>query len=113
MTQTLFIDKASGTFADPLLAYGLAIVVGDVLERTTGPGGTSVRLSDQGSYYCLECPAVLDDVRLATVKTPYLPAQTIQLSFSYLTNPNIRGRPGSGKFTTMCLSINPGAMRSN
>ena len=44
MTQTLFVDKSNGTFADPLLAYGLAVVVGDVLNRTTGRGQPSVWL---------------------------------------------------------------------
>lgn len=78
MTQTLFVDKASGTFADPLLAYGLAVVVGDVLARTVGRDETSVQLSDRGSYYCIECSAALDNARLATVEIPYVPAWIIQ-----------------------------------
>ena len=78
MTQTLFVDKFKGTFADPLLAYGLAVVVGDVLERTSGRGQPSVRLSDQGAYYRLDCTPALDDDRLAAMQVPYTPAVVIR-----------------------------------
>jgi hypothetical protein len=78
VTQTLFIDKSSGTFADPLLAYGLAVVVRDVLERTGGRGQPSVRLSDHGSYYCLDYAPALDDDRLAGLSAPYVPAVVIR-----------------------------------
>ncbi|HUT18276.1 MAG TPA: hypothetical protein VM366_03880, partial [Anaerolineae bacterium] len=78
MTQTLFVDKFKGTFADPLLAYGLAVVVGDVLARTDGRGQPSVHLSDHGGYYRLDCTPALDDARLATVQTPYVPAVAIR-----------------------------------
>ncbi len=78
MTQTLFIDKSSGTFADPLLAYGLAVVVSDVLGRTGGRGQPSVHLSDQGAYYRLDCTPALDDVRLEAAPAPYVPAQVIR-----------------------------------
>ena len=88
MTQTLFVDKASGTFADPLLAYGLAIVVGDVLRRTAGRGQAAVHLSDRGSYYCLECVEALDDARLATVTTPYMPAVVLRTRKKAATLPS-------------------------
>ena len=78
MTQTLFVDKSGGTFADPLLAYGLAVVVGDVLGRTTGRGRTSVHLSDHGVYYHLDCTPALDDARLAAMPVPYVPAVVIR-----------------------------------
>lgn len=78
MTKTLYVDKSSGTFADPLLAYGLAVVVSDVLKRTNGRGESSVHLSDHGVYYRLECTPVLDDARLAAIQTPYVPAVVIR-----------------------------------
>ena len=78
MTQTLFVDKSSGTFADPLLAYGLAVVMGDVLKRTNGRGQSAVHLSDHGTYYCLDCRPALDDTRLAAMPAPYVPAQVIR-----------------------------------
>jgi hypothetical protein len=77
VTQTLFVDKPSGTFADPLEAYGLAVVVGDVLGRTGGRAQSSVRLSDQGAYYRLDCAPALDDARLAAMQVPYTPAVVI------------------------------------
>jgi hypothetical protein len=78
VTQTLLIDKSTGTFADPLLAYGLAVVVSDVLRRTDGRGRPSVRLSDQGSYYRLDCTPALDDARLAALSAPYVPTVVIR-----------------------------------
>jgi len=78
LTQTLFVDKISGTFADPLLAYGLAVVVQNVLERTTERGQPSVRLSDHGAYYRLDCTPALDDARLAAMTGPYVPAVSIR-----------------------------------
>lgn len=78
MTQTLFVDKSTGTFADPLLAYGLAVVVRDVLGRTGGRGQPSVHLSDHGAYYRLDCTPSLDDARLAAIQVPYVPAVVIR-----------------------------------
>ncbi|MDY6877142.1 MAG: hypothetical protein SWK90_13200 [Chloroflexota bacterium] len=78
MTQTLFVDKSTGTFSDPLLAYGLAVVVGDVLKRTEEHGQPSVRLSDHGAYYRLDCTPALDDARLAGLPSPYVPAVVIR-----------------------------------
>jgi hypothetical protein len=78
MTRMLFVDKSTGTFADPLLAYGLAVVVRDVLGRTDGRGQPSVHLSDKGAYYCLDFEPALDDARLAAMPTPYVPAVVIR-----------------------------------
>jgi len=78
VTQTLFIDKSSSTFADPLLAYGLAVVVSDVLKRTGERGQPSVHLSDQGAYYRLDCTPTLDNARLAAMPAPYTPAVVLR-----------------------------------
>jgi hypothetical protein len=76
--QTLFVDKTSGTLADPLLAYGLAVVVSDVLNRTDGRGQPSVHLADHGVYYRLECHPALEESRLRTLRPPYMPAVIIR-----------------------------------
>lgn len=76
--QTLFVDKSSGTFADPLLVYGLATVVGDVLKRTSGRDEPTVCVSDHGVYYRLDCAPALDDARLAAMPRPYVPAVVIR-----------------------------------
>ena len=79
MTQTLYVDKSTGTFADPLLAHGLALVVRDVLGRTGGGRGQpSVHISDKGAYYCLDLAPALDDARLAAMPIPYVPAVVIR-----------------------------------
>ena len=78
MSQTLFIDKAGGTFADPLLAYGMAVVADGVLQHTGVRGRRSVHLSDRGSYYCLAYSPVLDDARLAQMTEGYVPAVAIR-----------------------------------
>jgi hypothetical protein len=78
VTKALFVDKSSGTFADSLLAYGLAVVVREVLERADGRGQPSVHLSDHGIYYQLDCTPSLDDTRLAAVSPPYVPAVIIR-----------------------------------
>ncbi|MCP4543516.1 MAG: hypothetical protein GY832_40910 [Chloroflexi bacterium] len=78
MTQTLFVDKSTGTFADQLLVYGLAVVVSDVLSRTGGHTQPSVHLSDHSAYYCLECTPALNDAKLAAMKGPYTPTWVIR-----------------------------------
>jgi len=78
MTQTLFVDKSTGTFADQLLAYGLAVVLRDVLGRTAGHAQPSIHLSDHGAYYRLECIPALDDARLAAMPGPYIPTCVIR-----------------------------------
>jgi hypothetical protein len=78
LTSTFFVDKSTGTFADPLLAFGLAAVVHDVLERTGKHGQSALRLSDCGAYYRLDCSPTLDDARLAAMKGPYAPAVAIR-----------------------------------
>ena len=78
MTSTLYVDKSTATFADPLLAFGLAAVVHDVLERTGKRGQSTLRLSDCGAYYRLDCSPTLDDARLTAMKGPYAPARAIR-----------------------------------
>ncbi len=78
MTQRLFVDKKTGTFADPLLAYGLAAVMQDVLQRTCAQERASVHMLDQGSCYRLDLASTLDDACLAAMPSPYVPAPCIR-----------------------------------
>ena len=78
MTQTLYVDKSTGTFADPLLAYGLAVVMRDALKRTCRRGRPEVHLRDQGAYYRLDFTPPLDDGRLAAIQAPYVPAVAVR-----------------------------------
>ena len=78
MTSTLFVDKGNGTFADPLLAYGLAAVARDVLERVGGRGEPTVYVFDRGSHYQLDLSLPLDDARLVAMPIPYMPAVVLR-----------------------------------
>jgi hypothetical protein len=78
VTQQLFVDKSTGTFADQLVAFGLAVVVQDVLGRTNGRDQHAVHISDQGAYYLLSYTQPLEDDRLQRMQTPYIPAWFLQ-----------------------------------
>jgi len=49
--DTYYVDKQSGTFADVLLAFGLAKLLQDLAEDGVGPGSVNVRLRDAGPYF--------------------------------------------------------------
>lgn len=78
MTKTLYVDKMSGTFADPLLAFGMGELALDVLSDSGGRNRPSVHLSDCGAYYRLDCTPGLDDVRLAEMVLPKMPAVVLR-----------------------------------
>jgi hypothetical protein len=78
VTQQLFVDKSTGTFADQLVIFGLAVLVHDVLGRTDGRNHHAVHISDQGAYYLLSYAQPLDDDRLQRMQTPYTPAWFLQ-----------------------------------
>jgi hypothetical protein len=77
VTSQLFVDKLSGTFADPLLAFGLGHVARELLQRAYDDQYLSVRLHDQGGYYQLDLDAPLDDAALGRLSPPYMPIPTI------------------------------------
>jgi hypothetical protein len=53
--QTYFVSKRTGTFADVLVAYGLAAVLDEVMRKVKGPSGQwRVWLRDAGPYYTVE-----------------------------------------------------------
>jgi len=77
VTRQLYVDKAAGTFADQLLAFGLGLVTQDILRRAHRTKRLSVTLRDQGSYYQLDLGAPLDDASLRLVRSPYMPIPII------------------------------------
>ncbi len=59
--ESFVVDKSSGTFADILVAYGLARLLYQLLEQQAGAyTGADVRLRDEGGVYRLVCRPALD-----------------------------------------------------
>lgn len=56
--KCFYVDKASQTFADILIAFGLARVVDELLREQT-KGERSILIQDQGPYYQLTCTPAL------------------------------------------------------
>jgi hypothetical protein len=54
-----YVDKTSRTFADSLVAFGLARVLADLLNRQTG-SAPRIRLHDAGPYYRITCKPALE-----------------------------------------------------
>jgi hypothetical protein len=55
-----FMPKSTGTFADALAAFGLATVLGGVVEQMSKHwSGESVKIRDMGPYYEVELPTEL------------------------------------------------------
>jgi hypothetical protein len=52
--DTYYVDKQSGTFADVLLAFGLARLLQVLADDGAGPGSVNVRLRDAGPYFKVE-----------------------------------------------------------
>ena len=77
MTDALLIDKSTATFADQLVAYGLAVVAHAVLERSAERRRPSVHLSDRGAYYRLDLTPGLTNELLGRFPAPYVAAPAI------------------------------------
>jgi len=75
--KQLLVDKSSGTFADQLTAFGLAVMVRDLLRRAYDDDGIDVSISDKGGHYQLALGRALDDDHLGRLRDPYMPAQVI------------------------------------
>jgi hypothetical protein len=87
VTHQLYVDKATGTFADQLTAFGLATVARDVLRRVHDDRRLSVTIRDQGAYYTLALDAPLDNGALAAFVGPYMPITVL------VTAKNAEGMP--------------------
>lgn len=73
MTKQLYVDKATGTFADQLTAMGLAVLCRDVLGRIHDGQQPDVTIEDRGPYYVLDLSHPLDDAALSGLDEPYMP----------------------------------------
>ncbi len=54
-----YVDKSSQTFADTLVAFGLARIVDELLREQTR-GGRDILIQDKGPYYQLTCTPALE-----------------------------------------------------
>lgn len=60
--QTYFVDKQTGTFADVCVAYGLATILDELLQRELDKYGTrTVRILDRGTTYAIELIPALQE----------------------------------------------------
>ncbi len=75
--RRLYVDKASGTFADQLEAFGLAHVVREWLRLSYDHRDISVTLTDKGGYYQLDLGRALDDACLQRLRGPYVPIRAL------------------------------------
>jgi hypothetical protein len=78
VTRHFYVDKSSGTFADSLLAHGLAVVISDVSKRIQPGAAGKVRITDEGAYYRLESDLPIDAECLSRLEAPYVPAVVIR-----------------------------------
>lgn len=76
--RRLYVDKSTGTFADQLVAFGLAVCVRDLLRRAYDRRNLDVVLHDEGGTYRLDLDAPLDDAAIERLSGPYMPAQVIR-----------------------------------
>ncbi len=72
--STLYVDCATGTFADELLTFGLARVAADLIGRS-GAMNPMVRIVFAGSQYTLHCDPALtpEAIQSAATQGPYAP----------------------------------------
>jgi len=75
-----YVDKRSGTFADVLLAFGLARLLQVLADDGAGPGSVNVRLRDAGPYFevALSQPVHEEWLRRASFQSlaPYVQRQS-------------------------------------
>ncbi len=84
--QRFQVDKTTRTFADSLIAFGLAKVLDQLLDRQVAGGVHDILIADRGSYYELTCSPALDMniVRYLPERLcPALPIRTIKNAASF------------------------------
>src|SRR5437016_1568660 len=59
--QEYYVPKSSGTLSDALLAYGLAVVLQQLLPNNRKHRAGSVRIEDRESHYVVVLPQVLQE----------------------------------------------------
>ena len=85
--QHLYVDKITRTFADNLLAFGLASVVDELLYRQ-GVTNADVVITDCGSYYELACAPALEIETIWSLSAPLYPAKPIRTPKNAKTLPS-------------------------
>lgn len=75
--RTFFVDKTSRTFADNLLAFGLATLLNDLLHRQQGGIDYEVMITDCGGYFALECDPPLHADTIWELSSPVMLAKPI------------------------------------
>ncbi len=71
------VDKTTHTFADALVAFGLASLLEAIID--TSDAGGSVRMEDQGEHYQLTCEPGIEDGWLARfADTPLILARVVR-----------------------------------
>lgn len=63
LRSQFYVDKSTNTFADTLVAFGLATLLEAIILQAGSRG--SVRVEDQGGHYQLNCDPGIDDAWLA------------------------------------------------
>lgn len=61
---TFYVDKTTDTFADTLAAFGLAVVLQEILDRAAGRSRGQVQLQDDGAAYRLTCTPPIEEACL-------------------------------------------------
>ncbi|MGQ9833220.1 MAG: hypothetical protein ACUVRJ_05410 [Candidatus Villigracilaceae bacterium] len=87
--KTYFMPKPTGTFADTLAAFGLAVVLREVYEQANGRGsGKKIRICDAGPYYEIELPTGLRQewVEKCTFFMPARPIHTAKQPVKEITD---------------------------
>jgi hypothetical protein len=73
--KTYYVAKRSGTLADPLLAYGAAVLLRELLRRLPdAPYALSpckVRIEDQGAFYAIHLPEAIHKEWLVESRLPH------------------------------------------
>lgn len=59
--QDYYVPKSSGTLTDALLAYGLAVVLRQLLPGTRRHRPGSVRIEDKGTHYVICLPQAIQE----------------------------------------------------
>jgi len=81
MYTDFYVDKTSQTFADTLVAFGLARVLADLLERQ-GARGQNIPIRDNGPYYHLICePGVEFETLEELYSIPLCPIRAISTDY--------------------------------
>lgn len=73
--KTYYVAKRSGTLADPLLAYGVAVLLRELLRRLPderyGLAPPKVRIEDQGAFYAIHLPEPIREEWLVESQLPH------------------------------------------